>query len=113
MVLHELVTNATKYGAFSTTDGQVSVVWRWHQNGALKRHLVFEWRELGGPAVTASTQPGYGTNVIRDLIPYELGGTVDLSFAPEGVRCILGIPGGWVAERSSGLPGVAHHPLQS
>ncbi len=112
MVLHELTTNATKYGAFSTTDGRVSVVWRWQQNGASKRHLVLEWRELGGPPVAALAEPGYGTSVIRDLIPYELGGAVDLSFAAEGVRCTLRIPAGWVAERHSGLPDVANHAAQ-
>ncbi len=112
MVLHELVTNATKYGAFSTTHGRVSVVWRWQQNGALKRHLVFEWQELGGPPVAPFAEPGYGTSVIRDLIPYELGGAVDLSFDAVGVRCTLRIPASWVAERNSRFPGVADHAVQ-
>ena len=46
-----------------------------------------------GPAVTVPAQAGYGTSVIRDLIPYELGGTVEFKFAADGVRCVVVIPG--------------------
>jgi two-component sensor histidine kinase len=92
MVLHELATNAAKYGALSTPQGRVSVRWEWRSNGRLPASLKLEWHEQGGPVVTVPAQAGYGTSVIRDLIPYELGGTVDLKFAPDGVRCIVVIP---------------------
>ena len=53
---------------------------------------MIAWRELGGPPVVVPTQSGYGTNLIRDLIPHELGGTVELAFASEGVCCSIETP---------------------
>jgi PAS domain S-box-containing protein len=94
MVFHELTTNAAKYGAFSSGTGRVSVRWRWLRNGSPDR-LVIEWREIDGPPVRAPSRSGYGTSVIRELIPFELGGAVELSFAPDGTRCRLEIPGEW------------------
>jgi PAS domain S-box-containing protein len=94
MVLHELVTNAAKYGALSTQEGRVSIWWDRHP------HLVFEWQETGGPRVGALGKSSYGTNTIRDLIPYECGGTVDFVLAPEGARCRLELPAGCLEERS-------------
>jgi two-component sensor histidine kinase/integral membrane sensor domain MASE1 len=98
MVLHELATNATKYGALSNCDGKVLVRWRQQSNG---RKLVLEWRETGGPHVAAPAETGYGTGVIRDIIPYELGGAVDFELAPEGARCRLEIPGQWFSNQPS------------
>ncbi|HEY1243463.1 MAG TPA: PAS domain S-box protein [Hyphomicrobiaceae bacterium] len=91
MVLHELATNAAKYGALSTPHGRVSVRWRRLSDEGGPARLRLEWQEDDGPAVTAPAQPGYGTSVIRDLIPYELGGTVELEFNPNGVRCTIEI----------------------
>src|SRR6516165_9389682 len=95
-VLHELTTNAAKYGAFSERTGHVSVQWRWLQNGARDR-LVIEWQETGGPPVLAPSRSGYGTSIIRELIPFEFGGAVELSIATEGTRCRLEIPGEWAS----------------
>jgi PAS domain S-box-containing protein len=92
MVLHELATNAAKYGALSTSQGRVSVRWERRSNGHAAASLKLEWHEQGGPVVTVPAQAGYGTSVICDLIPYELGGTVELKFAPDGLRCIVVIP---------------------
>lgn len=92
MVLHELVTNAVKYGALSTPDGRVSVSWDRQPNGAATARLMIAWRELDGPSIAVPPQSSYGTSLIRDLIPYELGGTVDLAFASEGVCCRIEIP---------------------
>jgi PAS domain S-box-containing protein len=97
MVLHELVTNAAKYGALSTPHGRVAVRWDWPSTGNSSGQLALEWQEIGGPSVVAPKDAGYGTSVIRDLIPYELGGKVDLLFVPEGVRCELKIPGDWLS----------------
>jgi len=91
MVLHELTTNAVKHGALSTNDGRISVRWNRTRNGA-DAWLCIEWRETGGPTVQTLRRSSYGTEVIRNLIPYELGGTVDLLFASEGVRCDINIP---------------------
>ena len=95
-VLHELTTNAAKYGAFSKRTGRVSVQWRWLQNGSRDR-LLIEWQETGGPPVLAPSQSGYGTSIIRELIPFELGGKVELVYACEGVRCRLEIPADWIS----------------
>ena len=94
MVLHELATNATKYGALSNADGRVSIGWRRKSDGG---DLVLEWLESGGPQATRQSDPGYGMGVIRDIIPYELGGVVDFTLAPEGVCCKLEIPAKWLS----------------
>src|SRR5215467_8814232 len=91
MVLHELVTNAAKYGAFSVPIASVAVSWERKPNGHA-RNLVFTWRELGGPAVAVDSKTGYGTQLIRELVPHELGGTVDLEFAADGVNCRIELP---------------------
>lgn len=95
-VLHELVTNAAKYGALSIPKGHVSVQWHQRANGRVQGALVLDWKETGGPRVPASISPGYGTSIVKDLIPYELGGVVDLVFAAEGVRCRFEIPLKWL-----------------
>jgi PAS domain S-box-containing protein len=100
MVLHELTTNAAKHGALSTDVGLISV--QWHREWNTGAGLCIEWREGGGPAVEPPTKTSFGTEVIRSLIPYELGGTVDLAFAPEGIRCVISIP---ASELSQGIPG--------
>jgi two-component sensor histidine kinase/integral membrane sensor domain MASE1 len=92
MVLHELTTNAAKHGALSTQEGRVSVRWHWPLNGNGRDRLVIEWEESGGPSVEGPRKPGFGTSVIGDLIPYELGGKVDLAFARGGLRCRVEIP---------------------
>jgi PAS domain S-box-containing protein len=96
MVLHELATNAAKYGALSNGHGRISVRWQCLSHDKSSAALLLEWQEKGGPPVTAPTAQGYGTSVIRDLIPYELGGSVDLAFEPEGVLCRVEIPARWV-----------------
>ena len=103
MVLHELTTNAVKHGALSTKEGRISVRWNRRRNDA-DAGLCIEWRETGGPLVQIPRRSSYGTEVIRNLIPYELGGTVDLAFASDGLRCRLEIPREWV-----NTCGPAHH----
>ena len=100
MVLHELATNAAKYGALSNGHGRVLARWRLSSRGLTGGTLVIEWKETGGPAVVAPAASGYGTSVIRDLIPYELGGAVDYDFAPDGVCCRLEIPARWLSGRA-------------
>jgi PAS domain S-box-containing protein len=96
IVLHELATNAAKYGALSTENGHVSIRWYCPLNGS-HRPVVLEWQESGGPPVVAPGKSSYGTSIIRDLIPYELGGTVDYVLAPGGVRCRLELPTAWLS----------------
>jgi PAS domain S-box-containing protein len=96
MVLHELATNAAKYGALSTERGHVAVRWHCRTAAGAPTALCLDWQERDGPAVVPPRAPGYGTSVIQDLIPYELGGAVDLAFAAAGVRCSIEIPAQWI-----------------
>lgn len=89
MVVHELATNAAKYGALSSRDGSVSVTWDRAHADAI---LTITWRELGGPPIAFPVQLGYGGRLIRDLIPHELGGAVDLTFPSAGACCKIEIP---------------------
>jgi len=92
MVLQELATNALKYGSLSTPRGQISVHWERRQCADSSERLVIAWRETGGPPTKEPGHSSYGSRLIRNLIPHELGGTVDLVFASEGVRCDIEIP---------------------
>jgi PAS domain S-box-containing protein len=97
MVLHELATNAAKYGALSNHTGRVSVRWFWLRNGIPYQRLAIDWREIDGPPVSTPSVSGYGSNIIRELIPFELGGNAELIFASEGIRCQLEIPADWIS----------------
>ena len=100
-VLHELTTNAAKYGALSKQEGRVSVRWCCAPNGRKPGALTIEWLETGGPAVEVpKDKSGYGRSIITELVPYELGGTARLAFSPEGVRCRLVIPAKWLAPKA-------------
>jgi two-component sensor histidine kinase len=96
VVFHELVTNAAKHGALSARKGSVSVGWHWLPNGKAHDRLVIEWQETGGPVVDAPSKFGYGTSVIGELIPHELGGTVDFELTTDGARCKFEIPVKWL-----------------
>jgi hypothetical protein len=85
------VTNAAKHGALSTPDGSVSVSWDRTGAGAVAITKI-TWREIGGPPIKAPVRSGYGSSLIRDLIPHELGGTVDLAFTSDGACCEIEIP---------------------
>jgi PAS domain S-box-containing protein len=91
MALHELVTNAVKYGALSSPSGHVSVNWRQPVGGEVTG-VKIEWRESGGPPVVRPAKTGYGTSLIREMIPHELGGAVDLAFVSDGVCCQIEVP---------------------
>jgi PAS domain S-box-containing protein len=91
MVIHELVTNAAKHGALSSPDGSVSV--SWHRTSASAAVvLTITWNEQGGPPIAAPVKSSYGSSLIRNLIPHELGGAVDLAFPSDGVCCKIEIP---------------------
>jgi PAS domain S-box-containing protein len=109
MVLHELTTNAAKYGGLSARGGGVLLRWRWLRNG-LGARLAIEWQEVGGPRVAPPSRSGYGTSIVREVIPFELGGSVDLEFAAEGVRCRLEIPAEWA---SNEIPQRSHRGIDA
>ena len=88
LAIHELATNAAKYGALSTAEGKVSVSW------SLPAPDVAEvvWAEKGGPDVAPPTRRGFGIELIERIVAQELKSKVELKFDPEGVRCILCVP---------------------
>jgi len=92
MVVHELTTNAAKYGALARPGGQVTVRWALMAKDTPAARLKIEWSEAGGPAVASPTRQGYGSSVINDLLTYEFGGRVELVFATEGLRCTIELP---------------------
>jgi two-component sensor histidine kinase len=88
-VIHELATNAAKYGALSRPGGRVSVRWTLATKGATLRILKVNWQETGGPEVGSPSRSGYGSSVISDLLHYEYGAEVDLAFPVYGVVCTI------------------------
>lgn len=94
LVLHELATNALKYGALSASGGQVRVGWRVAEDN---RQLRLWWVESGGPVVTAPAVSGYGTKLISSTITYGLRGELEQDYAPGGFKTEIVIPLGGVA----------------
>jgi len=90
MALHELATNAAKYGALSTPGGRV-IVSSWTDEGA-NPYLHVIWQEANGPRVTEPIRRGLGTKLIEEGLAYDSSGTVSLRFLPSGVRCEIDIP---------------------
>jgi PAS domain S-box-containing protein len=88
IVLHELATNAVKYGALSVPTGHVHVEW-WHP---LEGGLIMRWSEAGGPAVEPPTRRGFGTNVTNRLVRGQLRGEVRFHWRVEGLVCEIHIP---------------------
>jgi two-component sensor histidine kinase len=88
LAIHELATNAAKYGALSTPSGNVSVTWRFVASDLAE----IRWRESGGPTVAEPEKRGFGRDLIEKIVAHELRSQVDLRFRPEGVECTLQVP---------------------
>jgi PAS domain S-box-containing protein len=87
MVLHELATNAVKYGALSNDSGRVEIAWETRQEtGGL--HLDFRWKEVGGPPVKVPERRGFGSSLIERALQGE-SSTIRLDFDPDGLRFAL------------------------
>lgn len=91
MILHELATNAAKYGALSQPTGSLSVSWK-VTNGAAPARLAIDWQEKGGPAVTPPVRRGFGSRLLERGITRELRGSAHTTFDPAGFRCTMEIP---------------------
>jgi two-component sensor histidine kinase len=89
MMLHELATNAAKYGALSDDNGEVLIEWHPLDGDAGVR---LEWREKDGPPVVPPERKGFGTTLIQRGLTAQLGGTANIEFAPDGLRCTLECP---------------------
>jgi two-component sensor histidine kinase len=88
LTFHELCTNATKYGTLATEKGRVAVTWA-VEDGNQVRLL---WKESGGPAAGPPDQKGFGLQLIETLCPFELHGTAEVRFLPDGLECELTFP---------------------
>ena len=88
LAIHELATNASKYGSLSAEDGKVRIEW-----SQIEADLVeVTWRESGGPPVQQTRKRGFGTDLIEKIVAHELRHPVELQFRPEGVCCVLRVP---------------------
>ncbi|MBX5174610.1 sensor histidine kinase [Rhizobium sp. NZLR1b] len=85
LCLHELITNAIKYGALSQPDGHVEIFWTVAKNASSDFSL--NWTEVGGPAVREPTRQGYGTRYVRSALGSLFGTAPEIVFAPVGLRC--------------------------
>lgn len=90
LATHELCTNAVKYGGLSTDEGRVSISWGFRRDGD-DAELEIVWRESGGPPVVRPTRRGFGSRMIERSLAPELGGRVEIDFAPAGLVCTLGV----------------------
>ena len=84
LALHELATNAAKYGALSNDEGTVSLAWRIDGGEDGDRRVRIEWREEGGPPV-APTRIGFGSRLIERALASEIGGLAEIEYRPSGV----------------------------
>jgi light-regulated signal transduction histidine kinase (bacteriophytochrome) len=96
LVVHEMVTNAAKYGALSD-NGSVHVDWRRNEAG----DLLLAWREVGGPVVTAPTRRGFGSTIIERSVPHDLGGAAEIRHKLGGLEADFTIPARYVVLSST------------
>ncbi len=96
LALHELATNAQKYGSLSDPEGRVSIQWQFCEEAS---KLRLTWQEKGGPPVAPPERSGFGRAMIETVVSQALDGDVKLSFPPKGVRCEIVIPSAQVTSR--------------
>jgi PAS domain S-box-containing protein len=92
LALHELATNALKYGALSVDGGQVAVSWNVALDGQGRRYMNLLWAERGGPPVREPDHTGFGTRLIARTFGQHDGGRAHLDYRPEGLRCVIELP---------------------
>jgi PAS domain S-box-containing protein len=90
LALHELATNAAKYGALSVPSGHVEITWEAERGNSPR--FFFRWQERGGPSVAAPTRKGFGSRLIESALAMELGGEVRITYDPAGVVCEIIAP---------------------
>jgi len=86
LALHELATNAVKYGSLSSPQGKVCVSWR-----EAEQRLYLDWRESNGPRVAAPAHTGFGTRLLKQVLGQDLEGLVEQDFDANGLRCTIAI----------------------
>ncbi len=88
LAVHELCTNAAKYGSFSVPEGKILVDWKVSETGS----IVLTWTERDGPTVVTPSRRGFGSTLIERALAFETGGRSTLKFAAEGVTCEIVLP---------------------
>jgi two-component system, chemotaxis family, CheB/CheR fusion protein len=91
MAIHELVSNAAKYGSLSVPDGRLAVAWR-SIGGAANRKLKLIWTEAGGPLVKPFSRKGFGSKLLERSLVHDFDGTVNLEFNETGLRYSIEVP---------------------
>jgi len=95
MALHELATNASKYGALSNDTGTIHIGWTYDQEG--NGHFALTWRESGGPEVHKPTRKGFGTTMLTRILAQEISGDISLEYNADGLVCTME---GWLEDRT-------------
>ena len=90
MVIQELATNASKYGALAHADGRIMIDWKRVEHS--DPHVILRWVERDGPPVKEPLQTGFGSTLIREGFAAQLGGTATITFEPHGLTCVLEFP---------------------
>ena len=112
LVIHEMMTNAAKYGALSVPGGKLSISWEITASG----DCVLQWSESGGPSVKRPSRLGFGTRLIRSSIEYDLRGNADLDYLSAGLKAVFVIPADHIspdreAEITIAKPAATPHAL--
>ncbi|MEE7488968.1 HWE histidine kinase domain-containing protein [Methylobacterium oryzae CBMB20] len=92
LALHELTSNAVEHGSLALPQGRVRAAWRVAEAEAGPPVLSLDWAETGGSGVEPSGRRGFGTDVLTEMLAYDLGAAVDLRYEPDGLRCTIRVP---------------------
>ena len=103
MVLHEMTTNAAKYGALSTRQGRTEITWK--VTGGIDKSVELVWLERGGRKVKSAAATGFGTRLIDHVISHDLDGNTRLDLDPAGVRWTITFPVRGLAKAGAAAPG--------
>lgn len=106
LLIHELATNAVKYGALSVNRGRVDIKWELKGNDK----LFLNWRESNGPPVSAPSQKGFGSSLITTVTGLQLGGDVEIDWHPKGIIVLARLPAGVL--RPQNLPFIPPLPTE-
>ena len=113
MAMHELATNAAKYGALSNGEGLIEIKWKIDGDADPQHDFSLTWTEQGGPTVQKPSRTGFGSTVIDRLLEASLDGEVDLDWKPSGLVCHLHCPTGKVLSSSGPAARQANAGVQS
>lgn len=92
LAIHELATNATKYGALSAEGGKIKIEWFLEDTAPAQEAFTFVWRESGGPAVKTPSSEGFGSKLVTRVFAADFGGKVSIDYLPAGIVCTMTAP---------------------